>query len=106
MKVELETARGCAWRARYLRVNGRQVAHLGVDPNDGTRPQLFGRIFARSFRFALPTVHWKHPMSPLRSRLYGAVHLFWHMVDGRYGWGSKYRRKQGTQEQCQKPNYS
>lgn len=98
MALKVAFAAGCAWRAIYISLNGKQVAHIGVDPNNGTRPQAFGGIaggrtsetnWSHAFRLNLPTLRFKHPMSPLRSKAYGVVHTFWHKVDGRYGWGSK-----------------
>jgi hypothetical protein len=85
---------GCAaWRARYLYVNERKVAHIGIDPTGSHGPQMFGSLLGRSFRFGLPHVRWQYPASPLRMRLYKASSHFWHMMDGRYGWGSAYHAK-------------
>lgn len=94
MGLKVSFAAGCAWRAIYLYLNERQIAHIGVDPNNGTRPQAFGgiaipKVWDKSFRVGLPTLRFKHPMSPVRSKAYSLVHTFWHKVDGRYGWGSK-----------------
>ena len=86
---EVQTAKGCAWRAVYLRVNGRQVAHIGVDPNNGVTPQAFGGVGSRSFRFMLPRLSWRMNAGPTYTRLYRLSSAFWHKVDGRYGWGTK-----------------
>lgn len=89
MKVEVVGAGGSAWRGRYLYVNDRKVAHLGVDPDHGVKPRLFGSVMGKEFHLPLPTLHFKSPASPLRMATYKAVHRFWHNVDGRYGWGTK-----------------
>lgn len=95
LNIEIERARDCAWRALYLRVNGTQIAHIGVDPNHGTRPQMFGGVsLSRTrhgeFRVNLPTIHWYDARkSEHHMRAYRVVRAFWHNVDGRYGWGSK-----------------
>ena len=107
MKVEVETGRGAAWRARYLRINGTQRCYIGVDPNDGVTPQLFGGYFLHrelqgSFRIPLPTVRFKHPCSPLEARVYGIVRRFWHNMDGRYGWGSEYYKKRKAEERSKR----
>lgn len=101
LKVEVADAGGASWRARYLYVNGSKVAHIGVTPNGGTKPQLFGSVAGREFRLPLPTVRWKYPCSPLRMAAYKVVHQFWHNMDGRYGWGSEYRRKAKEEERGQ-----
>lgn len=93
MKVHVMNGGGAAWRARYLYVDGRKVASIGVTPNEGVTPQLFGSVLGKEFRFPLPTLSWKNPCHPLRMKAYVAVRTFWHNVDGRYGWGSEYRRK-------------
>ena len=96
--IEIERAKGCAWRALYVRVNGTQVVHIGVDPNNGTRPQMFGGFFLSRekqgrFRFRLPTVHWHDAQkSEHHMRAYCVMRDFWHNVDGRYGWGSDVAR--------------
>ncbi len=101
-------ARRCAWRAIYLSTNGSQdwgpfqFAHLGVDPNNGSRPQVFGefpfwarrtctgRLVARVFRFRLPLprIPWGWCMATKYARpvvwAYSLSHRFWHRVDGRY----------------------
>jgi hypothetical protein len=90
MKLELKSANGAAWRARYLYVDGKQVAHVGIDPTE--RPTLFGRIASHSFRVALPRVPWKYPCSPAYLKAYQLSNNFWHNMDGRYGWGGSCRK--------------
>jgi len=90
LTLELADGGGAAWRARYLYVNGAKVAHIGVDPNNGVTPQCFGSLLGRDFRFGLPTLRWKTDMGKLHLAAYKVVNRFWHNVDGRYGWGSKY----------------
>ncbi len=89
MKKRLEVVRAekCAWRARYVYVNGNQVAHIGVDPHDGNKPQVFGGIGPWNFRIRLPTLPWRINAGPLYVRAYQLVRKFWFGVDGRYGWG-------------------
>jgi hypothetical protein len=96
-RITITRAEKCAWRALYIRYGTTQIAHIGVDPNDGNRPQLFGGIAGRrdctggrkatlfSFRVGLPTMHWRSNMGPVRLAIYKAVRRFWHNVDGRYG---------------------
>lgn len=93
IEIHIYDGGGAAWRARYIMINGRKVAHIGVDPNGGTRPEMFGSLLGREFRFSLPTLHWKYPASPLRMRAYKLTSAFWHNVDGRYGWGSEARKR-------------
>lgn len=91
--IEVQTAEGCAWRAVYLHVNGRQVAHLGVDPCLGVRPTAFGSVklgrLGRSFQLSLPHVPWKNDISGLRLQAYRLSQWFWSRVDGRFGWGTQ-----------------
>lgn len=98
MKLEIKNAGGAEWRARYVYVNERKVAHIGVVPNNGVNPELFGSLAGKEFRLPLPTVKWKHPCNPLRFAAWKVVHTFWHNMDGRYGWGSEYRRKKREAE--------
>ncbi len=93
LKVEVANGGGAAWRARYVYVNGAKVAHIGVDPGDGWKPECFGSVAGKEFRFRLPTLKWKHPCSPVRKAAYKVVSEFWANMDGRYGWGSEYRRR-------------
>lgn len=82
---------GCAaWRARYLMLNGRKVAHICLDPSNGRTPTLSGSVAGREFRLRLPTLHWRYNASPLYRRAYQVVNRFWAGVDGRYGWGTIY----------------
>jgi len=87
MKIKMMTANGSAWRAVYLFVNDRQVAHLGVDPNDGVKPVAFGGVLSHGFRVGLPHVPWRSNAGSMYVRAYKASSMFWHKVDGRYGWG-------------------
>ncbi len=89
MKLKIMAATKCAWRARYLYINDRKVAYIGIDPNEGVNPQMFGGIIGKTFRFRLPSLSWKYPCSSIRTAAYKAVRTFWHNMDGRYGWGSK-----------------
>src|ERR1700677_3891769 len=88
MKLQVVKATGCAWRARYLYLDGKKIAYIGVDPNRDTAPQLFGGVAGRNFRFKLPYVSFRNTSSPLYLRAYKMSQAFWHGVDGRYGWGS------------------
>lgn len=89
--IEVRDAGGAAWRARYVYRGGRKVAHLGIDPNDGVKPTLFGSVGGRSFRVGLPTVPWRVGAGRLYLSAYKASRWFWHGMDGRYGWGSARR---------------
>lgn len=91
MKIKIATAEGAAWRARYVYLDARKIAHIGVDPTASKGPQAFGSIAGHEFRFNLPTLRYANNMSPLRLRLFKLSQRFWHNMDGRYGWGSKYR---------------
>ena len=91
-KIKILSSKGCAWRALYLNVNDRQVAHLSVDPNNGSKPEMSGSLsppmgeheIRYEFRVPLPTLHWRSNASPGYLRAYRAVRMFWHKVDGRY----------------------
>ncbi len=87
MQIEIKTAKECAWRALYLRVNGQQIAHVGVDPNNGTRPVLFGGcdLLWRHFRIRLPSVPWRSNAGKVYSCAYTISQRFWFGVDGRFG---------------------
>jgi hypothetical protein len=90
----ITTAKGCAWRAVYIRMNGRQVAFLSFDPNIGCgAPTLSGNIRKWSFRVKLPTVTWS---AATRNRawmfLYRQQSKLLHGLDGRFGWGTRRRR--------------
>jgi hypothetical protein len=89
MQVQVLNGGGAAWRARYLIVNGRQVAHIGVDPREGVTPALFGAVGNVSFRLPLPTVRWRMNRGRLYLFAYRLSSAFWHGMDGRYGWGTK-----------------
>jgi hypothetical protein len=90
--IEIKTAEGCAWRARYLYINGQQVAHVSIDPRDGTDPQCSGSLGRFSFRFRLPRIPWRMATrNTLFMHAYQASQRFWHGVDGRYGWGTEAR---------------
>lgn len=82
--IKVRDAKGCAWRARYLYLNDQKVAHLSVDPNDGTKPTLSGSVMGRTFRVNLPTLHWRTDAGPIYTRAYQIVRHFWHKVDGRF----------------------
>lgn len=96
----VKTAGGAAWRARYLYRDGSQVARIVLDPHDGIRPTLCLAIVIRkrdlALRLPLPWIPWRWCMATRYARpvvaLYKAAARFWHNVDGRYGWGSEYRR--------------
>ncbi len=92
--IKVSFAERCAWRAVYIYLQGKQVAHLGVDPRDGVRPQVFGGIaggvtsetnWSHSFRLNIPTLRFKHPSTALYSKAYSLTSRFWHKVDGRFG---------------------
>lgn len=91
---------GAAWRARYLYRDGSQVARIVVDPHDGRRPTMSLAIVIRKrereLRVPLPRIPWRWCVVTRYARpvvaLYKASQWFWHNVDGRYGWGSEYRR--------------
>jgi hypothetical protein len=102
--MQITFASMAAWRALYIaRANtsdgyGRhQFFHIGIDPNDGIRPTLFGgfvnpwnrRGFSFRWRVPLPHVKWKNGGgSRFHLFLYGISHKFWHKMDGRFGWGT------------------
>lgn len=96
LTVAVESAKGCAWRARYLYLNGRQIAHIGVDPNNGVKPKAFGGVGGMSFRFTLPWVAWRYNASPLLRPLERMSSWFYHNLDGRYGWGTEYTKHNGA----------
>lgn len=96
--IEVLNGGGAAWRARYVHVRGRQWVSFGIDPNHGTWPQAFGNVGRWSFRFGLPRVAWRYPMSPARSVAYRLSSRFWHNMDGRVGWGSEYRKQKAAEE--------
>lgn len=88
---------GAAWRALYVYVKGRQLAHIGIQPDNGVKPTLFGGVgFAPkqyNFRVPLPTIRWKYPHGKVWLRAYKFSQEFWHGMDGRYGWGTKHREE-------------
>lgn len=92
-KIKIMDGGGAAWRARYVYVNGDKVAHLGIDPDGGRRPALFGSLAGKEFRVNLPTVPWKYPSSALYLRAHKLSSEFWHGLDGRFGWGTEAWRK-------------
>ena len=92
MKLEIKDASHAAWRARYVYLDGRKIAHLGFDP-DSSNPQVFGSVNGHEFRFRVPTIRWTYPMAPWKLKLYMIQNQFLHNMDGRYGWGSPYARK-------------
>lgn len=95
----------CGWRAVYLSralsdgcESAHQFFHVGIDPNNGTRPQMFGAIaspfkrrgpgsFHLKFRFGLPHVPWRYydALGPVSRVAYRISSRFWHRMDGRYG---------------------
>jgi hypothetical protein len=98
------------------------VAYIGVDPNNGVKPTLFGGVDLRwdmrfrlayklirlsvgvnglslafhMFRLPLPYLPWRSSAGKLYREAYKLSSRFWHNMDGRYGWGSKYRREGQT----------
>lgn len=92
-EIAVSFAENCAWRAAYLYVDGRQVAHIGVDPNHGVRPTLFLKVGRDNFRYNLPRVPWRMDAGPVYLHLYKLAATFWHNVDGRIGWGAKDRNR-------------
>lgn len=91
--IRIATSQGAAWRGVYAYCGQTQIVRLGVDPNGGTRPELFGALGRWSFRLRLPLIAWRYPCGPLRMRLYQAQGAFWAGMDGRYGWCTEYRRR-------------
>lgn len=92
--ISLCGAGGCAWRALYLSLGGRQVAYLGLDPKGDRGPQVFGGLWRWSFRFTLPHVRWSHayPARGVMMDLYMAQQRLLSGLDGRYGWGTRARK--------------
>ena len=77
-------AKQCAWRAMYVFVGDRQVAHLGIDP-EPSKPQVFGRLFGWSFRFTVPHLSWSRAAGhPVLLPLYRAQGRLLHRIDGRF----------------------
>jgi hypothetical protein len=105
------TASECAWRGLYVYVRGRQLARVTLDPNNGTKPTLTvalpigwyrsctGEIHPRLIapRIPLPYIPWRWCMATGYARpvlaVYKASQRLYHNLDGRYGWGSKRRRR-------------
>lgn len=94
LTLEWADAGASAWRGRYLYLNGRMVFRLVVDPNNGIKPTLSadvglggGKMWG--FRAILPWMRWRPNMGPVRSRAYKVVSIFWHNMDGRFGWGTE-----------------
>ena len=91
-KFSVTLAKRCAWRAVYIYGFSRVPRfYIGIDPTTGSGPQLFGgwQITlnrAGSFRFNLPSIHWKHPHGRAWLMAYRVSSRFWHNMDGRYGW--------------------
>jgi hypothetical protein len=93
--MRIHFAESCAWRAMYVRIGDRQVFHLGVDPNDGVKPKLFGgfafgswdswlKPYGFNFTLPLPWARWTGSSNPIRLFLCRLSSRFWHAVDGRY----------------------
>ena len=93
--MKITFAEKCAWRAMYVKVGHTQVFYIGVDPNNGVKPKLFGGIAVGSwyswlkphgfnFRLTLPWVGWTGSTNPVRMYFYKKLHSFWFAVDGRY----------------------
>ena len=98
--IYVSFADGCAWRAVYVRWTAverqgcyvvptgreRRLLTLGIDPNDGTKPQVFGNVLGLDFRFRLPVLRWSMRVVSCRPLywFYRKQSAFWHRVDGRY----------------------
>lgn len=106
MKMKVMDGGGAAWRARYLYCDDTLVCHIGIDPNGGTNPVLFGGIggwwIKRKrwiphlwWRIPLPRIPWRWVMEtdydPFCIFFYKLFSRFWHGMDGRYGWGGSCR---------------
>lgn len=70
MTIQLLTAPGCAWRAVYLYVNGRQYFHLGYDPGDNNYEAA---VFSTLGRIRVGFLSW--PTATKYQRL-GALVLY------------------------------
>jgi hypothetical protein len=106
MKFTVLKATGCAWRGRYLNLNGRQIARITVDPTASRGPTLsFGGGFGNfandiqtpwlrrlvwithvvDVRFRLPHVPYRWVCRfPRLLPAYRVSNGFWHGLDGRY----------------------
>jgi hypothetical protein len=81
MTITIQRAEKCAWRALYVRVNGRQVAHIGIDAHRGFAahgPELFGGIGRgytdyRQHRIRLP---WFSFRLAYRLRRFGGLAIY------------------------------
>lgn len=93
--MKIAFAEKCQWRAMYVRFGDRQVFHIGVDPNYGVKPTLFGGFGIGSwnswikphgfnFRLPLPWMAWNGSENRVRMFFYNLFTRFWHSVDGRF----------------------
>lgn len=78
--LEIKFAEKCAWRAFYVYVRDRQVAHLGIDPTADRGARVFGRLFRFSFRLRVPFTVWRFNQPRLVTRW----QQFIHSLDGRF----------------------
>jgi hypothetical protein len=118
LKITISSAQECAWRGRYLYLHmkdsngsGRLLARATIDPSPnscrwhkranlsialpiGWYTSCAGLRYPRLLELdiPLPYMHWHHPMGGVRLALYKLSSRFWHNMDGRYGWGSSYRK--------------
>lgn len=103
--IKFSTAKGCAWRALYINVNGGQVFRISLDPTHSHGPRLnlsFGlanfvnRLPKRltwlrpilwhthpDIILPLPHLRWKYQGSRARNWLAGKSTSFWFSLDGR-----------------------
>lgn len=99
--ISVARAEGCAWRGRYVKVAGRMLCSLVVDPASGNGPvalvalpvglrrAITRRLYPRLARVTvpLPRVSWRmvgrFGYGPVVTWLYRASQRFWHRFDGR-----------------------
>lgn len=90
----VQTAKNSGWQAAYLYKNGRQIAHLGIDPGNigDYPPAIFGGIFFKNqdekiqqhcFRQKIPYLKYKSGASELFYAAYQFQKRLLMKLDGR-----------------------
>jgi len=78
------TAKNSCWQAVYVYKEGKQVAHLGIDPFGEygmMHPKVFGGVGRKVFHFSVPHLKWKNNPSQAYLALYKLQSKVLHSLD-------------------------